>query len=101
MTSDTERSCECNMAQAFQMISGPTVTELLREKENRITRLLAASKPNREIVEELYWSALTRAPSTKELDALLAELDATKDRRAELEDLLWALVNSKEFLFRR
>jgi len=101
MTSDTERSCECNMAQAFQMISGPTVTELLREKENRITRLLASSKPNRQIVEELYWTALTRAPSEREIDALLAKLDAAKDRRAELEDILWGLLNSKEFLFRR
>ena len=101
MTTDTERSCECNMGQAFQMISGPTVNELLAEKENRVSRLLAAGNSNREIVEELYWTALTRGPSREELDNLLPGLDAAKDRRAELEDILWGLLNSTDFLFRR
>ena len=101
LNTDTERSCECNMGQAFQMISGPTVNELLAEKENRVSRLLAAGKSNREIVEELYWTALTRAPTRPELDHLLSELEAAQDRRAELEDILWGLLNSKDFLFRR
>src|SRR5207237_9224447 len=89
MTTDTERSCECNMGQAFQMISGPTVNELLAEKENRVSRLLAAGKSNREIVEELFWAALTRSPTPQEAGTLLAGLDAAQDRRAELEDILW------------
>jgi len=89
------------MGQAFQMISGPTVNELLGEKENRVRRLLAVGKSNREIVEELFLTALTRAPTQEELDNLLPGLDATKDRRADLEDILWGLLNSKDFLFRR
>jgi hypothetical protein len=101
LTSDEERSCECNMGQAFQMISGPTVNELLAEKDNRVSRLLASGKSNREIVEELFWTALTRAPTETELRDLLRLLDGTADRRAELEDILWGLLNSKDFLFRR
>jgi hypothetical protein len=101
LTTDTERSCECNMNQAFQMISGPTVNELLAEKENRLTRLLAGGMSNRGIVEELFWTALTRAPNRKEIEPLLAGLESAPDRRAELEDLLWGLLNSKDFMFRQ
>jgi hypothetical protein len=101
LTTDTERSCECNMGQAFQMISGPTVNELLAQKENRISRLLATGKSDREIIEDLCLTALTRAPTQEELDNLLPGLDAAKDRRAELEDIFWGLLNSKDFLFRR
>jgi len=101
MTTDTERSCECNMGQAFQMISGPTVTELLAEKQNRISRLLAEGKSNREMLDDLFCTALTRAPTARELADLLPALNSAKDKRAELEDLLWALLNSKEFVFRR
>jgi len=101
LVTDTERTCECNMGQVFQMISGPTINELLAEKENRVSRLLAAGKSNREIVENLFWTALTRAPTKEELDDLMPGLDAAKDRRAELEDILWGLLNSKDFVFRR
>jgi hypothetical protein len=101
MTTDTERSCECNMGQAFLMISGPTVNELLAEKENRVSRGIAAGKGNREIVEELFWAALTRPPSAQELQAILPGIEGGKDRRAELEDVLWGLLNAKDFLFRR
>ena len=101
LTTDEERSCECNMGQAFQMISGPAVTQLLAEKENRVSRLLANGKSDREILEELFWTALTRAPSEAELRDLSRLLDGAEDRRAELEDILWGLLNSKDFLFRR
>jgi hypothetical protein len=100
LTTDTERSCECNMGQAFQMISGPMVNELLAEKENRVSRLLATGRSNREIIQELFWTALARPPANQELDNLLPNLEGAQDRRAELEDILWGLLNSKDFLFR-
>ena len=73
---------------------------MLSDADNRIGRLLAAGKSDAEIVEELYLAALCRPPSAR-ATAALAMIGRTKDRRAALEDLLWGLVNAKEFLLRR
>ena len=54
-----------------------------------------------EIAGDLYWTALSRPPSPEEREATVRYLDAAADRRAALEDVAWALLNAKEFLFRR
>jgi hypothetical protein len=74
---------------------------MLTEPDNRIGRLLAAGKSNEEIVEALYCAALCRPPSAKEREATLALIAANRDRRRALEDVLWGLVNAKEFLLRQ
>lgn len=51
---ECERSAETTMGQAFQMISGPSVNELLTQSSNRLGPLLDSVKSNRDLVEELY-----------------------------------------------
>lgn len=102
--SESERCNEPTVLQAFQMLSGPAVHELIADPDNRITHLLASGQPEAAIVTELYWAALTRPPSSSELRAALADLGLAQNsaaRRAALEDLLWALLNAKEFFLRR
>jgi len=100
-TCECERSTETTMSQAFQMISGPSVNELLTQSDNRLAALLDSGKPNRAIVEELYWTALTRPPSEAEMAKTSAHIEKAKDRRTGVEDVLWGLVNAKEFVLRR
>ena len=71
------------------------------DEDNRLGKLLASGRSNSEIVIELYWSALNRGPSRKELDATQNYLERSKDRRTAVEDVAWSLLNSKEFLLRR
>jgi hypothetical protein len=99
LTSECERSCEPAMNQAFHLISGPTLQDQIANPRNRLASLLQSGQPNRSLVEDLYWSALTRPPTEAELARLLPAL-AAGDQRAVLEDLLWALLNAKEFVLR-
>ena len=101
LTCECERSNETTMDQAFQMISGPTVNGLLTSQENRVSQLLAARKSGLEMIDELYWTALTRPPSAAELGNGLHYLAKAKDTRLALEDLTWGLLNAKEFVLRK
>ncbi|MEN9575457.1 MAG: hypothetical protein RL514_3312 [Verrucomicrobiota bacterium] len=101
LTCECERSTDTSLGQAFFMLSGPAVNELLTRSDNRLGALLDSGKSNRTIIEELYWTALTRPPSATELTKTLAHIEQAKDRRAGVEDVLWGLVNAKEFVLRR
>jgi len=101
IASECERSNDTTLPQAFQLISGPLVQQLLTRQGNVIDQLLSSSKPDREIIEELFWTALSRAPSAQEAERTSAYLAKAKDRRRACEDVAWALLNSKEFVFRQ
>jgi hypothetical protein len=101
LSCDCERSDDTTLNQAFQLLTGAMLHEMLRAEDNRLGKMLAAKKSDREIIEELYLSALCRRPSARELQATTALVAGAKDRRATLEDVAWGLVNAKEFLLRR
>src|SRR5207248_394963 len=107
---ECERESDSNLAQALQLINGPTVNDKLRNPNNRIGKLLAprvdqaTKKPkmltDREVLDELYLSTLSRMPTDEDVKVSLDYLKNSKDRRKAWEDIHWALINSKEFLFR-
>jgi hypothetical protein len=99
MACQCERSTESNLSQALQMINGPLVHAKLRDANNRLRKLVAAKKTDEEIVEELYLAALSRQPSPQELGKAASHIRAQKERLEGLEDVCWALLNAKEFLF--
>ena len=101
LTCECERSDDMGLVQAFQLLTGDMLQDMLTDADNRISRLLSAGKSDREVVEELYLSALSRRPTAEELAKLTAFVDMAKDRRAAFEDVAWGLVNAKEFLLRR
>ncbi|MEZ6056811.1 MAG: DUF1553 domain-containing protein [Planctomycetaceae bacterium] len=99
MACECERSSESNLSQALQMINGPTVHDKLRSDASRIKKLIDAGKTDEEIVTELYLAGLARRPTTEESAAAKAHLSTTENRRWGLEDIGWAVLNMKEFLF--
>ena len=101
LTCECERSGGTTLSQAFQFISGPGINALLTAPDNRLGALLAANRSPGELLDELYWTALSRAPSDRELAAGVAHVERSKDRRAALEDLAWGLLNAKEFVMRQ
>jgi hypothetical protein len=101
-----ELACECeregdsNLAQALQLINGPAVNDRLRNATNRIGKLLAKKLTDRQLLDELYLVTLTRLPAQEEVQAALDHVARATDRRRAWEDVQWALINAKEFLFR-
>jgi hypothetical protein len=100
LSCECERSDDTTLGQAFQLITGEMLNKMLSEPDNRIGRLLAADRPLGEKIEELYLSALSRPPTPMERERVLKLLGKSKDKRAALEDVVWGLVNAKEFLLR-
>jgi len=98
---ECERTSEPTLSQAFQLVSGPLVNELLSRRDNRLGGLAESGRPTDEIMDELFWSVLSRPPTDEERRNSRAYVDSSGDRRAHLEDLLWGLINSNEFLLRK
>lgn len=98
---ECERSQETTLNQAFQLVSGPLINELLTRPDNRLQRLLDSSRPQAELIDELYWTALSRPPTSEERQSTATFLTESRDPRKALEDIAWGLVNSNEFMLRR
>jgi hypothetical protein len=113
---ERERTCACerqqepNVAQALHLSNGDTINMKLRASGGLIDRLLKANAPNDQVLNEVYLAALCRLPNDaerKKAMAILAEgtsnaqgTPASQDtRRAVLEDLCWAVLTDREFLF--
>jgi hypothetical protein len=100
MACECERGSDTTLTQALQLVGGKVVQDKIHNDRGRVARLIASGRKNSEIVDELFLATLTRHPSTAEEKDLVARLDkAGPNRRQAVEDLLWALINHKEFLF--
>jgi Protein of unknown function (DUF1549)/Protein of unknown function (DUF1553) len=103
-TRETPCSCEVKMeptlSQALHLLNGGTVTDKIRE--GRLVAQLSASKKSPEDrITELYVRCFSRKPDKQEVAKLapLITTAAAKDGPQVLEDIFWALLNSREFLF--
>jgi hypothetical protein len=65
-----------------------------------LQRWVESELGDEQIVEKVYWTALARPPRAAELTSALEILATDDDRFAALQDIAWALLNSKEFVFR-
>jgi hypothetical protein len=100
-----ESSCECerrsdlSLPQALNLVNGKTISDAVGDGNGRIAKAVLSGRSDGEIVEELYLASLSRPPDAAELDRGVKILQAGASRAARAQDLLWALVNSKAFLY--
>ena len=96
---ECERSPGATLAQVLMLANSDEVENKIASGEGRVAKLFAQKKSPKEIVEELYISAYARRPTDVELRRTLAHVEADKRPQRGLEDVLWAILNSKEFMF--
>lgn len=95
-----ERREEPTLNQVLHLINGDTVEEKVRHKSGRIARLVTAGTAPDAILDEIFTAAYARAPRADERDHFLRIVaEGGEDPRPAWEDVLWAVLNSKEFLF--
>jgi hypothetical protein len=98
---ECERVSEPNLAQALHTLNGDAISNKVGDGQGRVAKLLAAKKPDDEIVQELYLATLCRRPTAEEVVACRRMRQEAPDAKSFHEDLLWSLLNSKHFLFIR
>lgn len=101
-----ESSCECerrsdvSLPQALNLVNGKTISDAVAGGNGRVAKAILSGKSDRDLVEELYLASFSRQPTAGELESALKYLGSGSRGRAALaQDLLWALVNSKPFLY--
>jgi hypothetical protein len=98
-------ACECarstgaSLSQVLHLANSPDVENKIADENGRVAKLVKAKMPPEKAIEELYLAALARLPNADEHKQALDYLAKQNDLRRGLEDVLWALVNSKEFMF--
>ena len=96
-----ERTADTSVVQALHLLNAPQLHDKITDDSGRVARLAASGASPAEIIEELYLLAFARPPIPEELAVALELFESPDaDRRRAAEDLLWALINSAEFVFK-
>ncbi len=103
-TRETVCSCEVkmepNLSQALHLLNGDVINRRITQGAV-VKTLLDELKDHGKVVDELYVKCLSRKPTATEKANLLAAVNGEEDKNKQtaLEDVFWALLNSKEFIF--
>ena len=95
---DCERSSEPSVAQVLHIANGSTLNDKLRSEACLLSRATGDLTTD---IEDAYLRAYSRFPTQSEQSRIMEAVKSApiSDRHAVLEDLYWALLSSKEFLF--
>lgn len=96
---ECERSGQPNIAQALHLLNGDFLNRKIASPSGRIESLFKNQTPLTGVVHELYLATISRPPSAQEFDKALAWLKTAPSPKEGAQDLLWVLLNSREFLF--
>jgi hypothetical protein len=101
-----ESSCECerrtdlSLPQALNLVNGKTISDAVSDGNGRIAKAILSARSDHDLIEEMYLASFSRPPSAAEFDSGVKYLNSgSLGRAARAQDLLWALVNSKQFLY--
>lgn len=87
--------------QSLTLMNSPIVARMIDTRRPRgLTQLLESTSDDAKVIEQLYLRCLSRDPSDDERRDAMEHLRGAASREDGCEDILWALVNCSEFLYR-
>jgi hypothetical protein len=97
---ECERVSDASLSQSLMLLNSSEVQAKLSAQGSRAEQLVQEKRADSEKIADLFWIALARAPSEGEMARALEHLAKhAANKRTALEDIIWALVNAKEFQF--
>lgn len=96
---ECERTTQPNIAQAMHLLNGDYLNKKIADRTGRIEQLATSKQSTSAKIEELYLVTLSRRPSADEAAKAAGWLASANTPKEGLQDLLWVLLNSREFLF--
>jgi hypothetical protein len=97
---ECERSGEPSISQALHLLNSPEITAKIQHRDGTARRLTNSELTADEIIDELYLTTLSRFPNDEERSLMREAFSNSETARVEaVEDVLWALLNTKEFIF--
>ncbi len=99
ITCECERTVQPNIAQALHLMNGDLLNKKIAAPAGRIETLFNNKTPLPAVIDEMYESTLSRPPSTEEVTQAQTWIAAATSPKEGVQDLLWVLLNSREFLF--
>ena len=99
ITCECERTSTPNLAAVLHLVNGDVIQRKLTDKTNRIAGFIKNKIPPEDAVRELYLVTFSRPPSDAEVAAAVSHVETAESPQQGFEDILWALINSREFLF--
>jgi hypothetical protein len=96
---ECERTSQPNLAQVLHIANGDLIQKKLSDNNGRIAALAKDEVPLEQAIETLYQVTFSRTPTSAERENGVTIVEGADNRQQGLEDLTWALLNSREFLF--
>lgn len=96
---ECERSSGATLAQVLLLANSDEMESKIAWDKGKLAQLIKEKKPIADIIEELYLSAYSRQPTAEEKKRTLAHVERPTNKQRALEDVLWAILNTKEFMF--
>lgn len=96
-----ERTADTSVVQALHLMNAPGLHDKVTADNGRLAKLAAGPLTNAQVIDELYLIAYNRPPKDDERSGCLRFFDTPgAKRRQVIEDILWALINTPEFVFK-
>ncbi len=98
---ECERSNQVSLVQSLSLANGPEVQSKITAERNIVGQMLSKDLNPEAAIEEIFMGALARSPHESEWSVFRQMLTGGESPRRVLEDVLWAVINSKEFVMIR